>query len=166
MNLSVHVVGGGIFSTLWFGLTGFKDAVAFFCFASFLDIDHYLYFIIKFNNWNIRKAFKYFHSKKYTERFCLCIFHTVEFIVLFGLITYFSHSRFFYSCFMGLMLHFMIDVMQGLYYRRMHYRWWSLIEYYLATRDNREAGKVSLISSRENNLEGSSKGQSNQGGFS
>jgi hypothetical protein len=144
MNLSVHVVGGGIFSTLWFGLTGFKDAVAFFCFASFMDIDHYLYFIIKFNNWNIKKAFKYFHS----------------------LITYFSHSRFFYSCFMGLMLHFMIDVMQGLYYRRMHYRWWSLIEYYLATRDNREAGKVSLISSRENNLEGSSKGQSNQGGFS
>lgn len=129
MNLSVHVISGGIFAATLLKFVGIKNSISFFCFASFLDIDHYIYYIVKFYNLNIKKAFEYFNSHRHIERFCLCVFHTVEFFILLSLITYLSRSSFLYACFMGALLHYMVDIAQGLYYKRMHYRWWSVIGY-------------------------------------
>jgi hypothetical protein len=63
------------------------------------------------------------------------------------------------------MFHFMIDVMQGLYYSRMHYRWWSLTEYYLAISKDRQTEKASLISAQKDSLEERNKEQGNVGGL-
>lgn len=130
MDLPVHVIGAGVVSVIFLRFFGIINLMGLFCFASFLDVDHYIYYILKFRNLHIGKAIKYFESHKHIERFCLCIFHTVEFFILFVLLTYFSRSFFLYACFIGILSHYILDIAQGLYYKRMHYRWWSAISYF------------------------------------
>lgn len=137
MNLSIHIISGGILAAIVFRFVGAINSAIFFCFASFLDIDHYIYYIMKFHRLHIGKAYDYFNSYKNNERFCICIFHTVEFLILFSLITYFTQSVFLKACFMGFLVHCIFDVSQGLYYRRMHYRWWSIIRYLVFIKNNR-----------------------------
>lgn len=138
MNLSVHVISTGILTAIVSRFFGVKNSIGFFCFASFLDVDHYIYYIFKFHKLHVKKAIKYFDSHRHIRRFCLCIFHTVEFLILFSLISYFSRSFFLYACFLGSLLHCVIDIAQGLYYGRMQYRWWSAIGYYRSVNKNNE----------------------------
>jgi hypothetical protein len=130
MNLPIHIISGATGAAILYNWTGAKNSFGFFCFASFLDVDHYIYYILKFHNLNIRKAFEYFDFYKHTPRFCLCILHTVEFSIFVGLIAYLSHSLFIYACLLGILFHYIGDIIQGLYYRRMDYRWWSVVHYY------------------------------------
>jgi hypothetical protein len=129
MNLPAHIVGGGVLALVGSGVLGLKNSIGLFCFASFLDVDHYVYYVLKLRSLNLSRAVEYFDRNKHTERFCLCVLHTTEFFALFALAAWFSGSAFIYACFTGFLLHIILDIAQGLYYRRMHYRWWSVLNY-------------------------------------
>ncbi|MDP2939645.1 MAG: hypothetical protein Q8O13_06195 [Candidatus Omnitrophota bacterium] len=136
MNLPIHVISGGIFSIIVYRFLGIKNAIGFFCFASFLDADHYLYYIYKFRKLHIRKAMEYFDAHRDVERFCLCIFHTIEFFIFFSLITFIFSSLFLYACLLGVILHYIVDIAQALYLKRIYYRWWSAISYCRSRKTN------------------------------
>lgn len=130
MNLPLHIVSAGIGGIIASRFLGALNAIGLFCSAAFLDFDHYLHYILKFRNLDIGKAFKYFYAGRDVERLCLCIFHTVEFTAVLGLISYILRSQFLLACFLGVILHYAVDLSQALYLKRLHYRWWSAIAYY------------------------------------
>ncbi len=129
MNLPVHVISAGAGVAIGYSRMDTWELAGFFCLAAFLDLDHYLYYVLRFRSFRLGRAIAYFERNKHTVRFCICVFHTVEFFVIFGLAAYLSRSGLLRACFAGVALHFALDIAQGLYYKRLHYRWWSLTNY-------------------------------------
>lgn len=129
MNFPAHLVSGGIFSALICKFWGVTNGIVFFCFSFLPDIDHYIYYVVKFRKFGIFSAFKFFNLNKDTPKIALCLLHTIEFIVIFGMVVLTARIPILYAAFSGLILHYSLDIIQGVYYKRMNYRWWSAIDY-------------------------------------
>ena len=82
MDLSKHFIVSLVLSILLFPMYGYYSFLSFI-FGFFIDIDHYLWYSIKYRDFHPRSTYK-FHKKrvelKKTDR--LHIFHTVEFWLL------------------------------------------------------------------------------------
>lgn len=121
-------------STIIFIIVGFKYfnlcfLLAFFLSAAFLDADHFFYYLLKFKDLNIKKAFRFFESIRHQPKKAFCILHTIEFVLIIFLLTFILRIDFFYGFSAGLIFHLLIDLMQGIYYKRVNYRWWSILQY-------------------------------------
>lgn len=84
-----------------------------------IDADHYLYYLHKKKNWNLKKAYNWFI--KNTNKFLslpkkqrnniytgFCFLHGIEILLIFLLLTIFS--RYFFFIFIGFSFHLLLDV--------------------------------------------------------
>ena len=79
MYLKYHFVFTLVFCIILFPFLNWWTIIVFLS-GFFIDVDHYLYYIIKFKDWNLKKAYKIHFKKKYKDK--LHIFHTIEFYLL------------------------------------------------------------------------------------
>lgn len=115
MKMSGHVV----LSTLCgIGLYPFlgKEIIVPWAISIFLDIDHYLWYFMRFRKLNIQQAIKFFENR--LERSTLCIFHLIEVWLLFGILSFFS--RVLLLIFIGMTFHLVLDIYSDM--RDIRYR--------------------------------------------
>lgn len=132
MNVPIHAasaIAGGL--AMW-RLWGIRNSLGFIAASILVDIDHYLLYIVRFRDISPSRAVQYFNANRDSERFCVCVFHTVEFLLLVAVAAVVSRTTFLYACLTGILLHLMLDLIQGIYHKRVRFRWWSLIAYFMA----------------------------------
>ena len=121
MRISVHVLVSAIICALLFPFYGW-NALFVIVGGVLIDIDHYLLYIGLFKDANFIKAYKYHKSivaKAYNhpksisndmefKRGNLCIFHTIEFLLLLLLLSYFHTIPFLIMA--GVLSHYILDI--------------------------------------------------------
>ena len=73
----------------------------------FIDIDHYIWYVIKERDFSLRRAYLYSRDKRNKGKDHLHIFHVWEFWVLLFLLAFFN--TFFALVFLGLVFHLTMD---------------------------------------------------------
>jgi len=106
-----HIISSALLSILLYPFFGLN--VLFVFFVGFLiDIDHYIYYVFKFRNLDLKKSYKYFEDYPKRRHFvdCLCIFHTIEFFILFALLSF--YSKIVFLIFVSIILHEVLDLIE------------------------------------------------------
>ncbi len=112
MNLKQHVkytFGASIILLLWWDL----KQIAWFSLGSiFIDFDHYIFYVLRFKRFDLKGMFQYFDEwlPKNKEKISyggVCIFHTIEFYVLIGIVS--IYLPFMVYVLIGLLFHFALD---------------------------------------------------------
>ncbi len=112
MNLSVHIITSAILATIlypFFGLSALLVIVSSFL----IDFDHFIYFAFKFKNLNIFKTYRFYNvelkkrSIDSTKKILL-VFHTIEFLLLIIILSFFS--KVFFILLLGIVLHYILDI--------------------------------------------------------
>lgn len=124
-----HLVSAAVVMPFIYINFSYQALAGFFLSASFLDVDHYLFYLFKFKQFSLKKAWQYFESIKHKSRQVFCLFHTIEFLILIIIFAYFSQFEFLKGVVFGLSYHLLIDLAQAIYYREVNYRFWSLWHY-------------------------------------
>ena len=124
MLIQYHFLVGLIVSLLLYPVYGFNVLIIFFT-NILLDVDHYILYIFKFKSFNIVKAHDYFFNE---EKPFLLFFHTVEFLLVLLLISFYSKLAFF--ALIGVVTHFLLDIYEEI--REKHIgRFPSIVWWYL-----------------------------------
>ncbi|RMF83873.1 MAG: hypothetical protein D6736_20495 [Nitrospinota bacterium] len=129
MRPTVHVTTAGILTVVMARFVPVAEALGFFLASSLLDVDHFVYYAARFREMSLRKAMAYFESVMNVPRPCVCVCHTLEFVVGLGLLTLASSSRLLVACLAGVVVHLALDLGEAIAMDRLSYRWWSLLEY-------------------------------------
>lgn len=109
MYPSRHFILSLIFSILLFPLYNY-NIILIFLSAFFIDADHYLWYVLKFKNFNFRQAYNYHVESKEKDK--LHIAHTVEFWILILILSF--YFRFFYFILLGIIFHNILDLIYEL----------------------------------------------------
>ena len=127
-----HALYGAVFSLFLhifvFPNYGVSAAVTVFLSTVFIDVDHYLFYVYKKSDLSLAKAY-YFFVKGGTYR--LMIFHTVEFLLLLYLLSF--YSTYFLFVIFGFLFHWALDIYDMYNHNTLHKRTYSLI-HHLMTR--------------------------------
>jgi len=130
-----HILIGAILSLilLLFSPIPVAGIIIFFISSFIFDIDHYLFYLNREKDFNLKKAF-YWHKKFREEnkfhKPLIHILHTIEFhIFLLILAFYFS---FFKYVLIGVSFHSFIDLIDLIYAKRIHVREYFLTRYLLS----------------------------------
>jgi hypothetical protein len=91
-----------------------------------IDVDHYLWYAVKFRDRSLRRAIRFFEAKESDHYYCLCVLHTVEVIALYMAGVLFMHGAIFWVS-AGCLMHMAFDVAQGILDGGLLRRKWSLI---------------------------------------
>ncbi len=91
----------------------------------FIDVDHYLWYGLRFKDWSFRRPQNLYKAKEADKYYCLCVFHTIESIALYIACLLLSGPIFWIS--IGCLLHIFFDVMQSICDKGLFRRKWSLI---------------------------------------
>lgn len=130
MNPIFHIIFSLFFTIIIYFLnTNFSLLIGFFGGAAFLDIDHYFYYLVKFKNLSLQKALQFFDSVKHKPKPAFCLFHTIEFVSCLVILSFICPHDFLTGLVFGIVAHLLLDLGQGIYYKEVHYRWWSLFQY-------------------------------------
>ena len=127
MRPLTHLIFGLIFALillLIFPEIGFMGFGIVFLSSVLIDVDHYLYYVIKKKDWNLKNAYNWFVEKEKEFRklsiekrkqFCLPLYflHTMEFLLIFAVLSVFSNI--FLYIFTGFVFHVFMDSMLGIY---------------------------------------------------
>ncbi len=122
-----HIIYGTIFSgilLLFFHLTFLTFLIVLFS-TVLIDFDHYLFYVYKKKNLNLRKAYKWYlrkgeklsnlsegqRKKFYTS---IYLFHNVEGIIF--LLVLSQISKYFYYVLIGVLFHLVLDLISDLYF--------------------------------------------------
>lgn len=140
-----HVLVGGLTAILFAPLLGFPGSLAFWAANILIDLDHYLRFLqyAGFRPFEIRAMFQYneeVFEKRYRADFLgLEVFHTAEFIILFGVVA-FSVFSFLQPVFWGMLFHIVVDLIHLSRFRMLTKRAHSIIEYFYRSAKFRAQG--------------------------
>ena len=93
----------------------------------FIDIDHYFWYVYKFRKFGIIKAYKFHKNKPFLGKDVIHIFHTVEFIVLCAILSFFSAIVLTFT--IGLVTHIILDIASVRYAHEEWGRTISLVGY-------------------------------------
>lgn len=149
-----HVLIGGMASLMAFPFLGPWGSLAFWLSTILVDLDHYLDFLLRtrFRMPGVGPMFRYheilFQKKDRPEFLALEIFHTAEFLLLFGLFA-FWRGGIFLSIFAGVMFHMLVDLIHLGRYRILTKRAHSLIEYLWRKKRFEEQGKIPAVIFKE-----------------
>jgi len=128
MKIDKHILINFVTGIILLNITNdFTDRnLLFFIFGGFVfDIDHPIYHLVKYKSLKLNDFFKE-HKKLFktmTPKFY--IFHTFEFIVLFGIISFYYLNIYFY---LGLITHLLSDIAKYIYTYKKNFSWikhWS-----------------------------------------
>lgn len=132
VNVVVHagvaaVAAGGVYAA-----GQGEAALCLFATSALLDADHYAYFVLRERSADLREALRFFETRKHTPRFCFLPLHTVEFATLAVLLAALDRSSAALGAAAGVLLHLLLDLIQGIQYKRVRYRWWSALHWWIA----------------------------------
>lgn len=124
MLIKYHFLFGFIVSLLLYPIYGINVLIIFFT-NILLDVDHYILYIFKFKSFDIVKAHNYFFNE---EKPFLLFFHTVEFLLVLLLLSFYFRLAFF--ALIGVAIHLLLDIYEEM--REKHIgRFPSIIWWYL-----------------------------------
>lgn len=118
-----HIIAGAIFSFLIyiiFPAVGLFGAALIFLASVFIDADHYIYYMLKYKDTNLKNAYKWFQeldrkvfnfqdkNPKLKIKNSLCFFHTFEFIFIILLLGFLYKP--FLLIFLSLIFHSLFDM--------------------------------------------------------
>lgn len=138
-----HIILGFIFSLIIFLIFPQIELIGFtaiFLSSFLIDVDHYLVYVIKKKDWNLKNAYnwyidseKKFQSLSIKEQinspFPLFVLHGIEILVLIALLGIFI-SRLFLFIFVGFSFHLLLDAIH-IYFLRFNHDRFSLIYSYI-----------------------------------
>ncbi|MEK6823608.1 MAG: hypothetical protein AABY06_01105 [Nanoarchaeota archaeon] len=124
-----HLILGFLFSLILYSIFPFIYLSGFFIifFSSFLiDVDHYIYYIFKKKDLNLKKAYKYFFEKRKkfisSTKFvnerpnpAMYFLHGVEVLLILFIFGIFI-SKYFLFIFIGFSFHLFLDILEQIYY--------------------------------------------------
>jgi len=108
MKITYHFIVGLILSVILFPFFGIKSIIALIV-SVLIDVDHFLWYILRYKKFdvNIKKIFNYYVNC--CGKQVLCIFHTIEFLILLAVLSFFSEI--FLIIFIAVLVHFFMDYM-------------------------------------------------------
>lgn len=96
--------------------------VLVFASSVLIDFDHYLWYVVKKKDWSLKNAYNFL---RYTDHGkTLMVFHTVEFLVLTAILSYWWIG--FFYIFTGMIFHSALDIME-MGRRNLKYREFFLV---------------------------------------
>ena len=119
MYLRYHFLSCVILTLILFPFFNYL-ALLVFVFGFFIDFDHYLYDIIKTKNFSLINSYKRHMNKNSVRKNQLHIFHTLEFIIPFILLTIISKNILLILLSIGLVIHLILDIIYEIYLNINH----------------------------------------------
>jgi hypothetical protein len=130
-----HILLGIIFSVLvyfLFHLTIFQASLILLA-SVLIDVDHYMFIVKRKKIWNLKKAYYWHKTLPKDHKTMMHIFHTIEFMFLVLIISYFWNLFFF--IFIGMLFHSILDLIDLFYNCKFGVREFSCIRYILRDKD-------------------------------
>ena len=127
-----HILFGFLFAYIiyWFSSITIFQASLIFLASVLIDFDHYLWYVKRKKDWNLKNAYLFLKRlKKQKHKPIMHIFHTIEFIIFIGILSF--YFNFFLFIFIGMLFHSILDVIFLGYEKRIYVREFSLIRYLL-----------------------------------
>jgi hypothetical protein len=128
-----HILFGAIFTLIiWIAIPGisFLPLTLIFLSSFLIDFDHYVVSAYKTKNLSLKNSFKYYKDDRIKAEKEIAqgikrksdfhLFHTIEFHILIGLLSFFWIG--FFYIFVGMMFHSMLDVAEMTKKRALHRR--------------------------------------------
>ena len=133
MDVNRHVTASLLLAIALYPFIGiFNSSLVFF--SGFLfDVDHYLYYAIRYKKFSVMKCYRECKQickgamPRPKEPF-LHPFHTIEFYLLLGIAAY--YILFLRFVLLGLILHILLDIIDGLRKKTLHFRILSVFYYF------------------------------------
>jgi len=126
-----HILFGAIFSLilfLVFKVNLFYSIVVFLA-SVLIDVDHYLFYVKRKDDWNLKTAFNWFVALEKKHKPLALIFHNIEFVILILILSFFHN--FFLFILIGLLFHLSIDLIYLIVADRMGTKEFLLTRYLL-----------------------------------
>ncbi len=112
MTLTEHMALTGIAAAVLTPFLVGTDILIFATGSVLIDVDHYLLYMLRTRRFDIRGMFRYFEEllpiQKTIPYVGLCLFHTIDFFLLVGILAFFNH--YFLFLLAGCLFHFLIDL--------------------------------------------------------
>jgi hypothetical protein len=112
MTLTQHVAITSVAAVALAPFMGAGEILLFAVGSILIDVDHYLLYIQRTKRFDVRGMFRYFDDllpiQKTIPYVGLCLFHTIDFFLIVGLLALFHPGLF--SLLAGLLFHFVIDL--------------------------------------------------------
>jgi hypothetical protein len=124
-----HIILGLIFSLLVyfiFHVTLFQVSLIFFA-SVFIDLDHYIFYVFRKKSFDLKKAYDWHKNLPKNHKPMTQIFHTVEFLVLVFMLSYFWYG--FLFILIGMLFHSITDILEFLFGCESNRREFFLIKY-------------------------------------
>jgi hypothetical protein len=123
-----HAFYGAIFALalyLFIPIT-LMQAILIFLASFLIDFDHYLWYISNKKDLILKNAYYYLKNLK-DKRPGMMLFHTVEFLLLVFLLSFFWDG--FLAILVGMVFHSFLDIISLAYENKLHLREFSFIRY-------------------------------------
>ena len=108
MYLRYHFLSCIILTLILFPFFSYYSLLVF-ALGFFIDVDHYLYDLIRNKNFDLIEVYRMHMDGDWIAKDQLHVFHTIEFISLFILITLLSRNIYLLLLGMGFVLHLILD---------------------------------------------------------
>ena len=132
-----HIILGAIFSIIVFSIfpsIGLTGAVLIFLSSVLIDVDHYLYYAVKNNNWSLFDSYKWYKARPKHHKPMFHLLHTIEFIFLLSLFILIFKPFFFIL--IGILVHSYLDISDMIYFKALDNREFSFSRYIISDKKN------------------------------
>ncbi len=114
MYLRYHLLSCVILAIVLFPFFNYYSLLVFIL-GFFIDLDHYLYDVITTRKLSLSTSYKMHMNKEHEIKDQLHIFHTIEFIAAFLILTIISNNVYLIIVSTGLLLHLILDYIYEIY---------------------------------------------------
>ena len=125
-----HILFGAIFSLilyLVFPNLSILNISLIFLSSVLIDFDHYVLGAMRNKTLNLKKIYFWYKSLGKKHKPIMNIFHSIEFIVLTGILAF--YFNFFFFILIGIIFHSILDLIEMIYNHRIRCREFSLIRF-------------------------------------
>lgn len=125
-----HILLGAVFSLvlfLAFNVSPFNSLLVFLA-SVLIDLDHYMWYVQRKKDLSLRRAYIWAKKHMNPPKPFFHIFHTIEFLILILVLSYFFN--FFLFIFIGMIFHSILDLMEMIYNKQLNGREFSSIRYF------------------------------------
>jgi hypothetical protein len=112
MTLTQHLAVTGVAAAALSPFLNGEEILLFSAGSVLIDVDHYLLYVQRTQRWDIRGMFRYFDELQPVQKTIpyvgLCLFHTVDFFLLVGILAFFHPVLL--PLLAGFLFHFTVDL--------------------------------------------------------
>ena len=132
-----HILFGAIFSLILYfflNISLFNSSIVFLA-SVLIDVDHYLLYIYRRKNFSLKNAYLIHKKTSKNHKPMLHLFHTIEFLILILIFSFFN--SFFLFILIGMLFHSFFDLVELIYEKCISCREYFLTRYLLAKDKNK-----------------------------